>query len=144
MERSMRFDCGPALRARLTPRSSPHYLSLLSEEIPTLSEVAGPNGSGKSTLTSAIWFEGSANLIDPDAIARRIDPAQSAQRAIPAAREAILRCKALLADRASFTLETKLAGHGAMGILRQAKNTGYKTLLVYVSLGDPELHIERH
>jgi predicted ABC-type ATPase len=30
-----------------------------------------------------------------------------------------------------------------MGILRQAKNTGSQTLLVYVSLGDPELHIER-
>jgi predicted ABC-type ATPase len=30
-----------------------------------------------------------------------------------------------------------------MGILRQAKSTGYPTLLVCVSLGDPELHIER-
>jgi hypothetical protein len=33
-----------------------------------------------------------------------------------AAREAILRCRALLADRESFTLETTLAGHGAMSI----------------------------
>ena len=30
-----------------------------------------------------------------------------------------------------------------MGIIRQASNAGYQTLLVYVSLGDPELHIER-
>ncbi len=30
-----------------------------------------------------------------------------------------------------------------MGILRQAKAAGYQTFLVYVSLGDPELHIER-
>jgi predicted ABC-type ATPase len=30
-----------------------------------------------------------------------------------------------------------------MGIVRQAKNAGYQTFLVYVSLGDPELHIER-
>jgi predicted ABC-type ATPase len=30
-----------------------------------------------------------------------------------------------------------------MGIVRRAKNSGYLTLLVYVSLGDPELHIER-
>jgi predicted ABC-type ATPase len=39
--------------------------------MPTLTVIAGPNGSAKSTLTSFIWFEGNANLIDPDAIARR-------------------------------------------------------------------------
>jgi predicted ABC-type ATPase len=86
-------------------------------------------------------------LIDPDAIERRLDAAQQfaqpARSAIPAARQAILRCKALLADRESFTLETTLAGHGAMGIVRQAKNAAYRTLRVDVSLGDPELHIER-
>ena len=27
--------------------------------------------------------------------------------------------------------------------MRQAKSAGYQTVLVYVSLGDPELHIER-
>jgi predicted ABC-type ATPase len=108
-----------------------------------LTVVAGPNGSGKSTLTSSIWFEGSANLIDPDAIARRLDVAHPAQSAIPAAREAILRCKTLLAERASFTLETTLAGHGAIAIMREAGKAGYQTFLVYVSLGDPELHIER-
>ena len=111
--------------------------------MPTLTVIAGPNGSGKSTLTSSFWFEGNANLIDPDAIARRLDPARPARLAIPAAREAIVRCRALLADRASFTLEPTLAGHGAMGIIRQASNAEYRTLLVYVSLGDPELHIER-
>lgn len=109
----------------------------------TLTVIAGPNGSGKSTLTSSIWFEGNANLIDPDAIARRLDAAQPARSAIPAAREAILRCRALLAARDSLTLETTLAGHGAMGIMHQAKNVGFQTALVYVSLRDPELHIER-
>jgi predicted ABC-type ATPase len=111
--------------------------------MPALSVIAGPNGSGKSTLTSTIWFEGNANLIDPDAIARRLDIAHPARAAIPAAREAILRSRALLADRVSFALETTLSGHGAMGIMRQAMDAGYKTFLVYVSLGDPELHIER-
>jgi predicted ABC-type ATPase len=111
--------------------------------MPTLTVIAGPNGSGKSTLTSSIWFEGNANLIDPDAIARRLDADRPARSAIPAAREAILKCKRLLADQESFVLETTLAGHGALGIVRKAKNAGYQTLLVYVALGDPELHIER-
>lgn len=82
-------------------------------------------------------------MIDADAIARRLDGAQPVRAAIPAAREAISRSRALLADRVSFVLETTLSGHGAMGIVLRAKDAGYHTVLVYVSLGDPELHIER-
>src|SRR5580704_16482471 len=87
-----------------------------------LTVIAGPNGSGKSTLTSSIWFEGNANLIDPDTLARSIDPVRPARAAIPAARQAILRCRALLASCASFALETTLAGHGAITIMREARN----------------------
>src|SRR5450755_1299511 len=36
-----------------------------------------------------------------------------------------------------------LAGHGAVSLMRAAKQVGYRTLLIYVALGDPELHIER-
>ena len=105
--------------------------------------VAGPNGSGKSTLTASIVFEGNANLIDPDAIASRLNPRLPARSAVPAAREAILRCKTLLDNRASFVVETTLAGHGAMGLMRRAQKAGYQVNMVYVSLGTPELHIER-
>ncbi len=64
--------------------------------MPTLLVVAGPNGAGKSTLTSSIWFEGNFNLIDPNAIAKRINVTQPSLAAIPAAREAILNCRSLL------------------------------------------------
>ena len=66
--------------------------------MPLLSVIAGPNGSGKSTLTSSVWFEGTANLIDPDAIARRLNAIQSSAAAIPAGREAIVRCNAIDID----------------------------------------------
>jgi predicted ABC-type ATPase len=112
-------------------------------EIPSLSVIAGPNGSGESTLTSSIWFEGNANLIDPDTVARSLDPVHPARARIPAARQSILRCRALLARRTSFTLETTLAGRGAMTIMREAKHAGYRIFLVYVALKNPELHIER-
>jgi predicted ABC-type ATPase len=111
--------------------------------VPTLSVVAGPNGSGKSTLTSSIRFEDSGNLIDADAIARGLDPVQPSRVAVRAARLAVLRCRQLLVSRQSFTLETTLAGHGAISIMREARSAGYRTFLVYVGLGDPELHIER-
>ncbi len=111
--------------------------------MPTLSLIAGPNGSGKSTLTWMVWFEGNEHIIDADAIAKRIDPLRPATAAISAAREAILLCRNLLADMQSFTLETTLAGNGALATLREAKSRGYRTYVCFVALRTPELHIER-
>ena len=82
-------------------------------------------------------------MVDPDVIARQLDPVKPSRAAIAAARQAILRCRSLLAARDSFVLESTLAGKGAISIMRNAKLAGYRTLLVYLALGDPELHIER-
>ncbi len=77
-------------------------------------------------------------------IARSIDPVSGRRvPVIPGARRSILRCKALLAARVSFTLETTLAGHGAITMIKEATKAGYRIVLVYVALKDPELHIER-
>ena len=111
--------------------------------MPTFTLVAGPNGSGKSTLTAALTFEGRANVVDPDAIARTLNPNNPSRAAIAAARQAVVRCRTLLKHRESFVLESTLAGHGALTLMRAAKGAGYRTLLIYVALGNPELHIER-
>jgi predicted ABC-type ATPase len=42
--------------------------------MPVLTVFAGPNGSGKSTITSRRNFEGKQNLLDPDAVAKRLNP----------------------------------------------------------------------
>ncbi len=55
--------------------------------MPTLTVIAGANGSGKSTLTKL--SAGSTLLIDPDAIAREIDPINPASAAIAAGRQAL-------------------------------------------------------
>ncbi|HUI78894.1 MAG TPA: hypothetical protein VLY24_13295 [Bryobacteraceae bacterium] len=39
--------------------------------------IAGPNGAGKTTLTKVLDFEGRENRLDPDAIARQINPLKS-------------------------------------------------------------------
>jgi predicted ABC-type ATPase len=82
--------------------------------VPTLVVIAGPNGSGKSTLTAAVDFEGRANLVDPDAIARGMNPSHPESAAGPAAREAIARCRGYLAAKTSFAVETTLAGKRAL------------------------------
>ncbi|MBL8293853.1 MAG: hypothetical protein JNN08_18560 [Bryobacterales bacterium] len=109
--------------------------------MPELTVVAGPNGSGKSTLSASRTFEG-AIVVDPDAIARSIDPVQPHRVAMQAARQAIVRCRSLLGEKESFVLESTLAGHGAISLMKLAKRGGYRTLLVNVALGDPELHIK--
>lgn len=81
-------------------------------------------------------------VIDPDAIARTMQAENPSLAAIPAARSAILMCRALIVQRASFIVESTLAGHGAIALMTNAKHSGYRTLLIYVALGEPELHID--
>ena len=52
--------------------------------MPTLTIIAGPNGSGKSTLTRSVDFEGRGRLLDPDAIARGLNPLNPSAAAIAA------------------------------------------------------------
>ena len=111
--------------------------------MPTLVVIAGPNGSGKSTLTAAVDFEGRANLVDPDAIAGRMNPSHPETAAGPAAREAIARCRGYLAEKTSFAVETTLAGKRALTFMREAKSAGFQIQLLYVALSSPELHIQR-
>lgn len=40
-------------------------------------------------------------------------------------------------------LETTLAGKGAIALMDQARQAGYRLSLIYIALADPELHIER-
>jgi len=48
-----------------------------------------------------------------------------------------------MTQRADFIVESTLAGHGAISLMSSAKRAGYRTLLIYVALGEPELHIDR-
>lgn len=105
--------------------------------------VARPNGSGKSTLTAAIPFGADLPVIDPDAVARGLDDDNPDHRLARAARASILRCRQLIGARKSFVLETTLAGNGALRLMVQAKEAGYRLSLIYLALADAELHIER-
>ena len=82
-------------------------------------------------------------MIDPDALARQIDPNSPERAAIAAARAAILRSRTLLAERRSFVVETTLAGAGGIALMRTARATGFWIHLVYVCLAVPGLNVER-
>jgi predicted ABC-type ATPase len=87
--------------------------------MPTLTVVAGANGSGKSTLTKL-----SANntpLIDPDAIAKKIDPVNPSAVAITAARQALALSQQYVQSESSFIVETTLAGNTYLNLMREVK-----------------------
>jgi predicted ABC-type ATPase len=100
--------------------------------VPLLTLIAGPNGSGKSTLTAALDFEGRDRLVDADAIARRLNPANPAAAAIESGR-AVLRCTDEYLSRGqSFAIEMTLASRNYASLIKNAKSCGFQVHLLYV------------
>ena len=88
--------------------------------MPTLTLIAGPNGSGKSTLTRSVDFEGRDRLLDPDAIARELNPLDPAAAAMAAGRDVLKRTTDYLNQGVSFAVETTLSGRGRVDLIREA------------------------
>ena len=111
--------------------------------MPTLTLIAGPNGSGKSTLTQSLDFAGRDRLLDPDAIARRINPSNPYLAAIAAGREVLEKTAEYLSQGLTFAVETTLSGRGKQELIHKAKALGYQINLVFMGLDTPERCISR-
>jgi predicted ABC-type ATPase len=111
--------------------------------VPILTVIAGPNGSGKSTLTQQVDFEGRGRLLDPDAIARGLNPLDPSSAAFAAGREVLHRIAEYLGSRVDFAVETTLSGRSSADLTREAKAHGYQTNLIFVGLDSPERCIAR-
>lgn len=111
--------------------------------MPTLTVIAGPNGSGKSTITRAANFEGRDRLLDPDAIARDLNPLNPSAAAVDAGRAVLQRTADYLSQGVSFAIETTLSGRGRLELFREAKTRGYQIHLLFVAVESPERCITR-
>jgi predicted ABC-type ATPase len=111
--------------------------------VPTLTVIAGPNGSGKSTLTQSFEFEGRDRLLDPDTIARGLNPLNPSAAAIAAGRDVLKRTADYLNRGLSFAVETTLSSRGRVDLIRKAKSRGYEIHLVFIGLDSPERCITR-
>jgi predicted ABC-type ATPase len=111
--------------------------------VPTLTVFGGPNGSGKSTLIAKFEFEGRDNLLDADAIAKRMDPSNPRQAAVAAGRELIRRTREYLENRENFAIETTLASHSGVTTMLEAQARGFIVKLVYICVDNPERSIKR-
>ncbi|HEX7363452.1 MAG TPA: AAA family ATPase [Bryobacteraceae bacterium] len=111
--------------------------------MPDLTIFAGPNGSGKSSTIVWFGFEGKENLLDPDAIAKRINKADPRCAAVAAGREVIRRTQEYVNQRQSFAIETTLAGQRVLGAIRSASEAGFFVRLIYLCLDSPERCMQR-
>ena len=111
--------------------------------MPALTVFGGPNGSGKSTLIAKLEFEGRDNLLDADAIAKRMNPSNPREAAVAAGRELIRRTREYLENRESFAIETTLASHSAVTTMLEAEELGFIVRLVYICVDNPERSIKR-
>jgi predicted ABC-type ATPase len=111
--------------------------------VPTLTIFAGPNGSGKSSLIRQVEFEGRENLLEPDAIAKRISPESPQQGGISAGREVLIRAAEYIRSRQSFAIETTLSGNWTNSTIREAMERSFLTRLFYICLNNPEWNIHR-
>ncbi|MGN7293522.1 zeta toxin family protein [Rhizobium sp. SAFR-030] len=108
---------------------------------PVCSLLTGPNGAGKSTLYSLIDLPGA--FINADEIAARISPANPELAAVQAGREVLRMIDEMFAHRRSFVYETTLSSHQSIKVISRARQSGYKTQIVFIALQSAELHIQR-
>lgn len=111
--------------------------------MPLLTVIGGPNGSGKSTFTRGLTFDGRENLLDPDAIAKRMSPANLLLAALPAGREVIRRTRDYLRTGQSFAIETTLSSGSIIETMREARERGFVVRLIYVCVENPDWNVER-
>jgi predicted ABC-type ATPase len=116
----------------------------MSLPTPVMYVFAGNNGSGKSTIRNLIIDRlGVSVNIDSDAIARRIDSRNPENHRVSARKETIRLARDCIANNRDFSIETTLAGGNVIRQMQDARKKGFKIMMFYVGLGDPQLNIER-
>jgi predicted ABC-type ATPase len=91
----------------------------------------------------AVHFEGRKRLLDPDAIARELNPEEPTAAAIAAGRETLRRAAEYLDSALSFVIETTLSGRLHLDLIREAKSRGWEIHFVFICLDSPDRSIER-
>ena len=105
--------------------------------------VAGANGSGKSTIARELLPAEDVFFVNPDDIARALNPDAPEKARVAAGREALRRINAFFAAGTSFAIETTLSGMVHVKTLLRARELGYETTLIYVFVDSPEVCIAR-
>jgi predicted ABC-type ATPase len=107
--------------------------------------IAGPNGAGKTTLSYTILPEifDCDEFVNADEIARGISPLNPEKAGIRAGRLMLERIEELVSRGESFAFETTLSTKSYHGLIKRAKELGYETILLFLTLDSIELAKQR-
>ncbi len=103
---------------------------------------AGPNGSGKSSLREAL-DDTTETVIDPDQIARTIEPRNPRSVDRQAGAAALVAFRQAIRAGHSLSIETTLSGRTVFNRLSDARAAGYEVGLNYIALADVEANVAR-
>jgi predicted ABC-type ATPase len=107
--------------------------------------IAGPNGVGKSTYAfrNLRAVAHTIHFVNLDEIARGLSPLEPQAAERDAARVALERCRAFMATRTSFAMETTLAGRTHFHLVDEAHAAGMQVNLQYFTVPSAEICLER-
>ncbi|WP_410950745.1 zeta toxin family protein [Pseudomonas sp. S1(2024)] len=114
-----------------------------SEGRPIAVFYAGTNGSGKSTLRGLYSDPGIHMHIDPDSIARHLNPNHPRSMDVAAGKKAVEFFNLSIENLEPFTMETTLTGKSIIGRMQKAKDAGFTIELRYIGLESADLNVER-
>jgi predicted ABC-type ATPase len=106
--------------------------------------LAGPNGAGKTTSSRLVVPPG-MDFVNADVVARHLVAAGHPLRGldVAAGRVVVAEIRRLERERASFCVETNLAGRGLVRSIRMWRAAGWQVRLAFVALLSPELAVAR-
>ena len=112
---------------------------------PQLVVIAGPNGAGKSTLAELLIPRhfGILDYVNANVIAKGLSAFASESVASDAGRILLTHLKDLASRRRNFAFGTTLASRSYAAWIRELVAAGYEFHLLFVSLANSELALER-
>jgi predicted ABC-type ATPase len=107
--------------------------------------IAGPNGVGKTTYAfkNVPAVSGSRNFVNLDEIGRGLSPLDPKLAEREAARVALQRARDFVSRQEVFSMETTMSGKAHLALMREAAAAGLLPSILYFSVTDPEICLER-
>jgi predicted ABC-type ATPase len=102
--------------------------------------LAGPNGSGKTTFAEGDPTLRGMMFVNADLKARELTGRTAGSAQIAAARDTISVSRVMVQRRATFALETTLAGRYQLALMETARRFGYEIDLMFLCLDNPNLN----
>jgi len=112
---------------------------------PIIYLIAGCNGAGKTTFAKSFLPNEAKclNFLNADLIAQGLSPLNTRAAAIKAGRLLSEEFRTFVARHDTFGFESTLSGKTYLGLLRQAKQRGFRLYLHYLWLPNPAIAIAR-